>query len=134
MAMFRKIAIPLLIMLLSTLTASAQDNEPKTAAISFEKNRYDFGSFSAKDGARKYEFRYTNTGSAPLVIVNTEVTCTCLSIDVQKKPVMPGESAVVKVTYTPKKRETGKFTNYIKVYTNTPDRRQTLTVTGEVVR
>ena len=130
-----KITFLLASLMAGILSLSAQDMDTsKSAAVTFETASHSFGKFSSRDGAVHYEFRYTNTGSAPLVIVNTEVTCTCLKAEVQKKPVMPGESAVVKVTYTPKKREYGEFTNHIKVYTNAPERRQILTVTGEVVK
>ena len=70
--------------------------------ISFEKEIHDFGTFEQHgDGA--YEFKFTNTGDAPLIISNSKGSCGCTVPVWPKEPIIPGESNVIKVKYDTKR-------------------------------
>ena len=80
------------------------------------------------------EYRFTNAGDVPLVIVDSKVSCTCTKVDFPKKPVMPGQSGVVTVKYDPRKQPAGKIYKAIQLFSNDPDGRHVLVFRGEVVR
>lgn len=102
--------------------------------MEFESTEYDFGTMEHKGEPQSTEFHFRNTGSAPLVIIRTELSCTCIAAEYPRKPVMPGQEGTIKVTYTPK-QETGPFSNNVKIYTNSADRRpEILFVRGEVIK
>lgn len=46
-----------------------------------------------------FEYPFTNKGTAPLVISEIKVQCTCTKFEFPKEPVMPGASGVIKVTF-----------------------------------
>lgn len=66
---------------------------------------------------KKQLFELKNTGDKPLVIITTSTTCSCASVEFQKKPIMPNETSVVEVTMKPK--ETGFFNEIIMLKCNT---------------
>ena len=102
--------------------------EPK---IEFESLVYDFG----KVGPRKKlngEFKFTNTGDAPLQITKVEKCCGAVT-ELDKEQLAPGESGVLKVQYT-SSRMAAKINK--KLYVNSNDKetpRATLNIKAETV-
>lgn len=47
----------------------------------------------------KNEFEITNIGSAPLLINEAEVSCSCTTVEFPKKPVLPNETVSVIVNF-----------------------------------
>jgi len=78
---------------------SQQDDEGKPA-IRFDKNLHDFGNINP--GSRnKCEFKFTNTGTDVLKVdKKIGSTCGCAVPLLEKEKYQPGESGIIKVTYT----------------------------------
>jgi len=68
-------------------------------AITFEDTSHDFGTIAEDGGNVTHEFKFTNTGDAPLMIVNASASCGCTRPSYPKKPVAPGKTDKIKVTY-----------------------------------
>lgn len=100
--------------------------------ITFENAEYDFGNIPERGEAVRREFKFTNTGTAPLVITRSVTSCNCTKALFGKKPIMPGQSGVVTVTYDPNK-QSGTFFKAIQIYSNDPRGRQIITVKGKVI-
>lgn len=66
---------------------------------------------------KKHFFELKNTGDKPLFIIDKSTTCSCASVEFDKKPVMPNETRVVEVTMKPK--GTGFFNEIIMLKCNT---------------
>lgn len=98
---------------------TATDNR-KAPAITFAETSHDFGNVPEKGGSVSHEFHFTNTGNAPLLILNVTASCGCTKPDAPKKPIQPGESDRIKVTYLPDGRP-GEFSKNISVKTNVKD-------------
>jgi hypothetical protein len=77
--------------------AEAQDEAPY-AEIFFEKTVHDFGSLEYKGNAT-YEFQFSNTGTAPLLINSANSSCGCTVPSYSKAPIAPGEKGVITVKY-----------------------------------
>ncbi len=87
------------IMLLMVGAAKAQDAKTQSGPeIEFEKVVHDYGDVPY-NGNGNCEFRFTNTGDAPLVIQKPKSSCGCTVPSWPDKPILPGESNVIKVTY-----------------------------------
>ena len=61
-------------------------------------------------------FKFTNTGTAPLVISNAKGSCGCTVPSFPKEPIMPGAAGYIKVKYDTKR--VGAFTKYVTLTTN----------------
>ena len=68
------------------------------AVISFEKNTHSFGDIYQGDRVEQV-FKFTNTGSEPLVITNVEVTCGCTVPKYPRDPIPPGAKGEITVAF-----------------------------------
>ncbi len=129
--------LPLLLLFIFSVTAATARGGKKEAAdalpvITLAEKSFDFGQISEDGGSVTHEFVFTNTGTAPLVIVSATASCGCTKPEFPAKPVKPGEKGKIKVTYNPKGRP-GKFSKTITVRTNDArNSRIKLRITGDV--
>lgn len=95
--------------------AVAQNAIACSAKIVFDKNVYDYDTI-VQGANGDCVFRFTNIGDAPLVIADVNASCGCTKPRWDKKPVMPGKSGVIHVTYNT--MLTGHFRKTLVVRTN----------------
>ncbi len=119
----------ILIALLISMTAFAKEKAPK---IVFEKTTYEYGNIKEADGDASCEFKFTNKGNAPLIITRASSSCGCTAPTYPKEPIAPGESGVIGVTYHAKGRP-GGFSKNITIYTNVPEEKIKLIISGNVI-
>ena len=112
----KKVIYLLGIMLFMAGAAKAQDENVQTGAeIEFERVVHDYGDVPY-NGNGECEFRFTNTGDAPLLIQKPKSSCGCTIPSWPDKPIFPGESEVIKVTY--RTNRAGNFNKTITVTSN----------------
>ena len=105
-------------LLLSVLfLAPAMAEEPQ-AEIKFDKIIHDFGQFTEDKGVVSCVFTFTNVGDAPLVITQCVASCGCTIPSYPDKPIAPGKTGQIKVTYNGEGKWPGHFKKLITVYSN----------------
>lgn len=120
----------LLVLFLGVFGYTLQAQEKK-AEINFETDVIDYGEIAhGADGLR--EFKFTNTGNAPLIITKVYSTCGCTVPTPPKDPIMPGDSAVIKVKYKTN-LPGGPIRKTITVYTNASKQPYTLKIRGTLL-
>ncbi|MBR2770765.1 MAG: DUF1573 domain-containing protein [Bacteroidales bacterium] len=91
----KKVIYLLGIMLLMAGAAKAQDAKTQSGPeIEFEKIVHDYGDVPY-NGDGKCEFRFTNTGTEPLIIQKPKSSCGCTVHSWPKDPILPGKSEVI---------------------------------------
>lgn len=68
------------------------------AVITLEKSSHDFGDITQGDVVEQV-FKFTNTGTQPLIISEIKTTCGCTTPVFPKNPIMPGASGEIKVGF-----------------------------------
>ena len=117
------------IALVFSMSVSAADN----AVMKFADTEHDFGTIKSTGGAVSYEYKFTNTGKEPLVIITvTNGGCGCTTPTYPKEPIAPGKTGVVKITFNPAGRR-GEFNREVKVRTNVQKKRLSLKFSGVIV-
>ena len=111
----KKFLLLTLIMLVNINLAMAQQN---TASIKFEKTLHNFGEFSENEPIQTCAFKFTNVGTAPLIINQAIGSCGCTIPTYTKTPIRPGEKGEIKVTYKGKGLYPGHFKKSITIRTN----------------
>ena len=105
-----------------------------TTTVEFESMVHDWGEL--KDGEHmKYEFKFKNTGSEPLVISDAKGSCGCTVPEWPREPIAPGASAAIKVEFDSKGKGTDdgqKQTKRVTVTANTNPAQTYLTISGIV--
>jgi hypothetical protein len=97
--------------------------------MTFETTTLDYGKIE-KGSDRVRNFKFTNTGTEPLIIKSAKGSCGCTVPTYPKEPVMPGESANIEVNYDTNRE--GQFTKTVTLTTNETTDTHTLTIKGEV--
>jgi len=128
----KKIGFILFVLLFSLGIASAQNGKKSPQAV-FEKSVHEFGKIAENAGTVSCEFKFKNTGDAPLIIQRVRTTCGCTTPDYTKEPILPGKEGKITVTYSTVGRP-GTFNKEITVFTNVPDSIYKLQIKGEVIR
>lgn len=134
MKLCRRIAVGVVAMLsLTLLTARsfADDGQAEAPKMVLTTTEHDFGLMALGDAPRSFDFEFTNMGNAPLVVIRTQTSCSCIKVVFPKKPIKAGEKGVICVTYNPNK-DAGAFSKGIHIFTNSAERQQTVVVRGVV--
>lgn len=108
------------------------EQSENVAEIKFDTLSYDFGKFSASDPIVKCTFTFTNIGNAPLVIKQVVASCGCTVATYTNRPVMPGETGTVYVTYNGTGKFPGHFRKTITVRSNAKTEMLRLSISGEM--
>lgn len=101
-----------------------------TTSIKFNKNMHDFGNIKSTS-ENKYNFKFTNTGDAPLIISNAKGSCGCTVPSYPKHPIQPGATEEIEVIYSPK-NQSGPQTKRVTITANTKPQKTVLTIKGDV--
>jgi len=112
-------------LLLSGFAVNAQTS----AYIKFDKLVHDFGELTAGDRA-EVDFKFTNTGDAPLVLSNVRSTCGCTVPTWPHEPILPGKSASIMVKYD--SNRIGQINKQITVESNATNGPLYLKITGNI--
>jgi hypothetical protein len=84
--------------------------------IKFVEETHDFGNI--KEGTQAtHEFKFTNTGNAPLILESVQASCGCTTPEWTREAIAPGQTGKVIATYNSSGRP-GPFTKTITVKYN----------------
>ncbi len=115
---------------MSGTTLSKNEVNTDMAVFTWVSSSHDFGKI--KQGVPvTHEFKFTNSGKAPLIIVNAQPSCGCTTPDWTKDPVPPGGSGFIKATFNA--LAGGPFNKTVTVTANVEGGSVYLTIKGEVV-
>lgn len=112
-------------------TKLTPEQKANAAKIQFETTSIELGDMTASD-KKDMEFKFTNTGKAPLLIRKVKASCGCTAIAPSETEIAPGKSSVIKAKFDATGR-TGKQNKTITVITNDPDNHTiTLRFAGDI--
>ena len=111
---------------------SPKKETPKHAEIKFDKERIDIGIIDGKSSAY-IDFKFSNTGNAPLTITLAKGSCHCTQAKAPEKPIEPGDSSVINVSLDPSDISTA-FQRTVMIVSNATRDSVELYITGEVKR
>jgi hypothetical protein len=127
----KKLALSLGLLFLGAVAFTSNVNAQVAGAeVSFDKEVHDYGNVK-QGGNGECEFKFTNTGSEPLIISDAKGSCGCTVPEWPKTPIKPGETASIKVKYDTKR--VGPINKTVTVTSNaTTEPTKTLRIKGTV--
>ena len=87
---------------LLALAVSCRTGERPSCAPVAADTGYDFGNISLDDGPVSCTFAIANDGTEPFSVIYAVPSCGCVGVEVPASPVVPGDSALIQVTYSHK--------------------------------
>ena len=113
----KKLLRPASFLILLTLMACGHRPAPRARAMAVD-SLYDFGPVTKADTLR-HTFFLKNTGTAYLHIETIAVSCNCMTLSWEKKPVKPGEKGYIQVAAVlPPGGAIGRYEKFFMVRTN----------------
>lgn len=110
--------------------APAKNTSAGKAIIKLQNSRYNFGKVKLGQ-TKKYEFVFKNEGDAKLVILDSNVFCSCMKVTIPSAPIEPGQSGKIIMEFTG--QEVGEFMKNAQIYTNCEQPMIRLNIEGEVI-
>lgn len=110
----------------TSIFAQASKNGPE---IKFEKTVYEYGNIHQGDNGVS-EFVFKNVGNEPLILSNVAASCGCTVPEWPKNPILPNQSASIKVKYDT--RRIGTISKSVTVFSNASTDRVMLQLRGNI--
>ena len=118
--------------LLITFTSFAQNTSTNNGPlINFDIQSFDFGDI--KQGTKvEHSFKYTNSGTEPLIISDVVTTCGCTATKWTKEPLLPGQSKELLATFDSNGKE-GRQHKVITILSNAKNVPSRISIVANVV-
>jgi hypothetical protein len=113
--------------------AQSQETVPATSAakITFAESSYEFGEIFQGDQV-EHIFKYTNTGTDPLILSNVKTTCGCTVPTFSREPLAPGASEQILVKFN-SSGKMGQQNKVITITSNAINSTERVSINGNVV-
>jgi hypothetical protein len=98
--------------------------------ITWKEEVYDFGTVFEGDIVTK-DFYFTNTGTAPIVILKASSTCGCTVPEWPSTPIQPDSTASIKVKFNTLDKP-GDQSKEVTIFANTFPNQSKITIKGKV--
>ena len=112
-----------------TPAPSLSESRAKTN-IKFAEMKHDFGTIK-QDSKNTKIFKFTNTGSEPLIIEGAKGSCGCTVPKFPKEPILPGQSGDIEVVYSPGKQQ-GAQNKTVTITANTDPIKTVVNISANV--
>lgn len=100
--------------------------------MSFDKRFHDFGNVK-QEKENTTTFTVTNTGNKPLIIDDVAASCGCTTPEKPTKPILPGKSDVITVTFKSKPGQVAEQLKTVTVTANTSPKVEKLEIRAFVL-
>ncbi len=100
--------------------------------LTLDEAIFDFGEINQGDIVN-HKYSFTNTGTAPLLILNATSSCGCTVPEWPKDPIQPGGKGSIQVKYDSANKE-GDQSKLVTIFANTFPNQSVVTIRGKVVK
>lgn len=107
-------------------------SQEQTGSLYFTETIYDFGTLSEDAAPPTHIFTFINRGNSPVWVREVRSLCFCAVPEFPRRPVLPGQTGEIKVTFKPKGHP-GKFNKRIIVVTTEQPDGLNLRIKGNVL-
>ena len=118
-----------LLLISLALAAGTLGGQP---SLKFLKKSVDLGPADPKGAPVAESVAFVHAGPEPWVVLQVAKSFECVQAKISKRPLKPGDTAVLTVTFNPRGQQSGDYLRALKVYANTPEKMHILTVQGSV--
>lgn len=117
---------------INTSTIQAQDIDDFQAGIRFEHTTVNLGVLTPDSEKQKFEFKFVNSGNAPLVLTYVHPSCSCIGLNYPRIPIAPGDSASITGFLNPGAIHEPDFRRNILIRSNAVPSQTRVFITGKL--
>jgi hypothetical protein len=111
-------------------SATIEQANLTAAEMSFMETEFDFGTVD-EGTVVEHEYKFTNTGSAPLIVVNAKGSCGCTVPTWSKDPIAPGAEGMMLVKFNTNGKPNAQ-TKTVTIKANTESGTESIRIKGFV--
>lgn len=101
-----------------------------TTVMTFPEAEFDFGTVTSGEKV-EHAYKFTNTGTEPLIISDAKGSCGCTVPEWPKEPIAPGETSEIMVRFD-SSNKSGNQSKRVTLTSNTEPAQTFLTIKGQV--
>lgn len=105
-------------------------NSIRFGGIEFMDTIHHFGEIRMESPVDSFDFKFVNKSERLLVILDARTSCHCTKVDFLRKPIQPGDTSFIRVTYDGTGRTAEHFNKSVTIYTNVADKMINLRIDG----
>ena len=124
----RNLCLSVLVILIFSSVLAAQ--EKSGPAFAFDEEKHDFGDITQGEKV-EYIFKFTNSGTEPLIISNVLTTCGCTAPTWPKDPIAPNGKGEIKIVFN-SSGKMGKQNKVITIMSNSVNQKDRISITANV--
>ncbi len=121
-----------LTILISILSVNCCFAQNYSSYIKFDTKQKDIGTVYEENGTIKIDFKFTNTGTQPLIINKVKTPTIKLKADWTQHPILPQKTGVITLYYNPAK-EKGNFKKAITIFSNAKNNITIINIVGHII-
>ena len=121
----------LICLIISTSLFSQNIGNADVGVLDFEAEIIDYGTISKNDNGLR-TFKFTNRGTAPIIIADVKTSCGCTIPKFSKKAILPGETGEIEIKYDTKR--VGSFSKTITILSNADESSKKLKIKGVILK
>lgn len=108
-----------------------EQEEAKGPTITFEEPSYDFGDISQGDKVN-HTFKFSNTGTEPLILSNVLTTCGCTATSWPREPIAPKKTGEITVSFN-SSGKMGKQNKIVTIVSNATNSQERVKILANVL-
>lgn len=112
-------------------SASASNEDVELPKMEFSQELFEFGEITQGEKVN-FNFTFTNTGEADLIISSAKGSCGCTVPQWPKEPIRPGETGEIKVVFN-SDGKSGKQHKTVEIIANTQPSKNVVALSGMVI-
>lgn len=120
--------------LMSPVAFGQESGEVQGARIELSSKELDLGELYTDDDKQQVRLSFRNVGDRPLVITEVRTSCSCTTVQYERRPIQPDEQSALTIIFDPKRAPEGALYRVIQLFSTSAAGVEHITLKANIVK
>lgn len=120
--------------LMSHVAFGQESDEVHGARIELSSKELDLGELYTDDDKQQVRLSFRNVGDRPLVITEVRTSCSCTTVQYERRPIQPDEQSALTIIFDPKRAPEGALYRVIQMFSTSATGVEHITLKANIVK
>lgn len=120
--------------LMSHVAFGQESGEVHGARIELSSKELDLGELYTDDDKQQVRLSFRNVGDRPLVITEVRTSCSCTTVQYERRPIQPDEQSALTIIFDPKRAPEGALYRVIQLFSTSAAGVEHITLKANIVK
>lgn len=120
--------------LMSHVAFGQESGEVQGARIELSSKELDLGELYTDDDKQQVRLSFRNVGDRPLVITEVRTSCSCTTVQYERRPIQPDEQSALTIIFDPKRAPEGALYRVIQLFSTSAAGVEHITLKANIVK